>query len=129
MRGHRFLDQRRQRHPIERLAGGQLGDLGEDFAAALRLLAQQLDVVRVGRLRIERALNLPYDKGDGGKRRAELMRRSGRQAIELREMLLARQHELGRRKRIRELTSFFGYLPRIDPDVADREQDGEPHRD
>ena len=41
MRRHRLLDQRRERHAVERRAGrGELRDLGQDVAAALRLLAQ-----------------------------------------------------------------------------------------
>ena len=52
MRRHRLLDQRRELHAVERRAGRrQLGDLGQDVAAALRLLAQGLDVAgRVGPL-------------------------------------------------------------------------------
>ena len=56
------------------------------------------------------------------------MRRGGSEAVELRQMLLARQHQLGRRQRIGELAGFLGDLPRIDADIADREQDREPHR-
>ena len=45
MRRHRLLDQRRQLHAVERRAGGgELGDLGQDVAAALRLFAQRLQV-------------------------------------------------------------------------------------
>src|SRR6266849_1060139 len=45
IRRYRFLDQGRQRHAVERRAGcGQLRDLGQHIAAALRLFAQGLDV-------------------------------------------------------------------------------------
>ena len=50
VRGDRLLDQRGQLHAVERRAGRRkLGDLGQNVAAALRLLAQGLDVAgRVG---------------------------------------------------------------------------------
>src|SRR5215475_11425343 len=45
MRRHRLLDKRRELHAVERTADRrELGDLGENVAAALRLLAQRLDV-------------------------------------------------------------------------------------
>ena len=75
---------------------------------------------------LERALQLLGDHRDGGERRAELVRGGGGEAVELRQVLLARQHEFGRRQRIGELARFFGDLPRIDADEADREQDREP---
>ena len=43
------------------------------------------------------------DHRDGGERRAELVGGGGREPVELREMLLARQHQLGRRQRVGEL--------------------------
>ncbi len=44
-------------------------------------------------------------------------------------MLLARQDQFGGRQRIGKLASLFRDLPRIDADIADREQDREPHAD
>ena len=61
MRRHDLLDQRGQRHAVERLAaGGQLGELGEDVAAALRLLAQQPHVVGVRRVRRDARARAPW---------------------------------------------------------------------
>ena len=105
---------------------GELGQLGQDVAAALRLLAQQPHVVGVRRVRLERALQLLGDHRDGRERRAELVRGGGRKPVELRQMLLARQHQFGRGQRLGDLPAFLGDLPRIDADEADREQDREP---
>src|SRR6516162_2383792 len=58
VRRHRFLDQGRKRHTVERLTRRQFGDLGQNLTAALGLLAQQLDVLGVGRAGLERALDL-----------------------------------------------------------------------
>ena len=69
------------------------------------------------------------DHGDGRERRAELVRGRGRETVELGQMLLARQHQLGRRERVGELPRLLGDLPRIDADEADREQDREPDAD
>ena len=55
------------------------------------------------------------DHRDGGERRAELVRGGGREPVELREMLLARQHQLGRRQRVGELARFLGDLPGMTP--------------
>ena len=54
------------------------------------------------------------------------MRGRGREAVDLRQMLLARQHQLGRGERIGQLPLLFGDLARIDADEEDREQDREP---
>ena len=51
----------------------------------------------------DRALQLLGDHRDGRQRRAELMRGGGGKPVELREMLLARQHQLGRGQRVGEL--------------------------
>ncbi len=71
--GYHLLDQRRQRHAVEGLARGQLGQLREDVAAALRLLAQQPHVVDVRRIRLDGALKLLGDHRNRGQRRAELV--------------------------------------------------------
>ena len=54
------------------------------------------------------------DQRDGGERRAELVRGGGGEAVELREMLLARQHQLGRGQRLGELARFLGDAPGVD---------------
>ncbi len=127
MRRHHLLDQRGQLHAVERIAARELGELAQDAAAALRLLVQQPHVVGVLGIRLERKLELPGDHRDGGERRAQLMGGRGRQPVELREVLLARQHQLGRRQRVGELAGFLGDLPGMQADERDREQDGKPH--
>ena len=57
---------------------------------------------------------------------AEFVRGRGGKAVELREMLLARQRQFGRRQRVGELARALGDLPRIGADEADREHDREP---
>ncbi len=54
------------------------------------------------------------------------MRCRGGETVKLGQMLLAGQHQFGRRQRIGKLSGLFGDLPRIDPDIPDREQDREP---
>ncbi len=130
MRGDDLLDQGRQAHPLEGLARtGQLGELAQDVAATLHLLAQQPDVLDMRRVVAERLFELARHQRDGGERRSELVRRRGREPVELGEMLLAREHDLGRRQRLGELARFLDDLPRIDADIADAQQDGEPDPD
>ena len=107
---------------------GQLGELGQDVAAALRLLAQQPHVVGVRRssARVARSSSLAIT-AMVDERRAELVRGGRGKPVELRQMLLARQHQLGRGQRVGELARFLGDLPGVDADEADREQDREPH--
>ena len=127
MRRHRLLDQRRQRHAVERRAGGgKLGDLGQDVAAALRLLAQGFQIGRQGVVAVDGLFQLPRNQEDRRQRRAEFMRGGGRKAIELGQMLLARQHQLGRGQRIGKLSRLLGRLERIEAGDADREHDREP---
>ena len=54
------------------------------------------------------------------------MRGGGGEAVKLRKVLFARQHQFGRGKRVRKLARLFGDLPGIDADESDREQDAEP---
>ena len=68
----------------------------------------------------ERAFKFSRHDGDDRERRAEFMRRGGGEAVELRQVLLAFQHEFGRRKRVGELAAFLGDLPRVDRNIADR---------
>ena len=49
--------------------------------------------------------------GDGGERRAELVRRRRGEAVERGEVLLARQHQLGGGERVGELARLLGDLP------------------
>src|SRR6185437_6929150 len=102
-----FLDQRRQRQTIERLSGRQLGELRHDFATALRRLAQEFHVVGVWRFRLEHALDLAHNQRDGGERRAELVGGGGGKAVELRQMLLARQHQFGGGQRVGKLARLL----------------------
>src|SRR6195256_993642 len=130
MRGDDFLDQGGQAHPLEGLARtGQLGELAQDVAATLHLLAQQPDVLDMRRVVAERLFQLARHQRDGGQRRSEFVRGRGREPVELGEMLLAREHDLGRRQRLGELARFLDDLPRIDADIADAQQDGEPDPD
>ena len=57
---------------------------------------------------------------DGGERRAQFVRGRGRQAVELGEMLLAREHQLGRGERLGELARLLGHPPGIDADEGER---------
>ena len=129
MRRHHLLDQHGELRALERRAfGRQRGELAHDVAAALRLLAQQLHVVGIGRVGPERALQLLRDDRDGRERRAELVRGRGREPVELREMLLAREHQLRRGQRVRHQTAFLGDLPRIGADEDDRHEVRNPDR-
>ena len=108
---------------------GQFGELGEDIAAARRLFAQQPHVVAMRRVGGNRILQLLGNHRNSRQRRAEFVRGGGRQSVELREMLLARQHQFGGGQRVGELARFLGDLPSIDADEADGEQDREPDAD
>ena len=127
MRRHHFLDQGRKLGAVERLArGGELGELGQNLAAALRLLAQQLDVLGMGGGGLERALELAHHHRNGRERRAELVRGGGSEAVELREVLLAREHQLGRGERVGQEPRLLGDLPRVGADHPERHQEREP---
>ena len=54
------------------------------------------------------------------------MRRGGRKSVELRKMLFARQHQLGRRERVGELAGLLGDLPGVQADEGDGQQDRQP---
>ena len=54
------------------------------------------------------------------------MRGGGGKAIELRQMLLMRQHQFGRGQGVAELARFLGDLPGVDADESDGEQDRKP---
>ena len=59
-------------------------------------------------------------------RRAELVRGGRREPVELGQVLLALEHDLGRRQRLGELARFLDDLPLIDADVADAQEQREP---
>ena len=63
---------------------------------------------------------------DGGERRAELVRRGGGEAVELGQVLLARQHELRGGERLGELARFLGHPPGIDAREGRSEEDRRP---
>ena len=67
----------------------------------------------------DRVLQFLGDHRDGRQRRAELVRGGGGEPVELREMLLARQHQFGGGQRVGELARFLGDLPGVDADEAD----------
>ena len=61
VRRHHLLDQRGERHAVERLAARrQFGELGEDVAAARRLFAQQPHVLAVRRVGGESRSPVPW---------------------------------------------------------------------
>ena len=128
VRRHHLVDQRRERGAIEerRVGGRKLGELAEDLAAALRLLAQQAHILGLRRIAGKRALQLPGDHRDRRERRREFMSGGGRQPVELGKMLLARENEFGRRERVGQAARALGDLPRIDADIAERQHDAEP---
>src|SRR6185437_2745765 len=127
MRGDRFLDQRRQRHAIERRAAGvQLRDLGQDIPAALGLFAQGFEVAGYRAVVGNRALEFARDQEDGRERRSQFMGGGGGKAVELGQMLLAGQHQFGGGQRIGELAGFLGDLERVKAGDADRDRDRKP---
>src|SRR5712671_269760 len=127
IRRHRFLDQRRQWHAVERRAGcRQLRDLGQDIAAPLRLFAQGLDVAGQWAVSGHALLQLARNQKDRRQRRTEFMRGGGRQTVQLREMLFAGQYQLGGRQCVRELAGLLGHLECIKTGNPDRQQDREP---
>ena len=69
---------------------------------------------------------LARNQEDRRQRRAEFMGGGGGKAVELGQMLLARQHQFGRGQRIGKLARLLGDLERIEAGDADREHDREP---
>ena len=74
------------------------GDLGQNFAAALRLLAQGLEIAGELFVAINGLFELARNQEDRRQRRAEFVGGSGSKAVDLGEMLLAGQHQFGRRQ-------------------------------
>ena len=95
-------------------------------AAALHLLAQERQILRHRAVLGQGMVELLGHEGDGGERRAELVGRRGRQAVELGEVLLAGQHQLGRGERLGELARLLGHPPGIDAGEGGAEQDRGP---
>src|SRR5262249_40600389 len=128
MRRDNLLKQRADRQTSERLAvGGKLGELREYFATTLRLLAQEPHVIGMRRVRRNGALEFARNDGNRRQRRAKFVRGGSSQPVELRQMLLAFQHQFGRCKGFGELAALFSDLPRIDADEDDREENREPN--
>ena len=71
-------------------------------------------------------LQLARNQEDRRQRRAEFVRGGGGKAVELGQMLLARQHQFGRGQRVGELAGLLGDLERVEAGDADREHDREP---
>ena len=123
-----LLEEVAERHRAEE--GGlvlvERGELGQDVAAALDLLAQELEVVRHRPLLRQGVVELLGDERDRRERRAELVRGGGGEPVELRQVLLAGEHQLGRGERLGELARLLGDAPGIDADEGDAEQDRDP---
>src|SRR5271170_6246651 len=80
-------------------------------------------------MRFEGTFKFAHHDGDGGERGAEFVRRCRGKSVELRKVLLTRQHQLRRGQGIRKLARLLGDLPRIDADIADRQEGREPYPD
>ena len=76
--------------------------------------------------RRHRQRKLLSDQRDGRQRRSQLVRGRGCEPVQLGEVLLAREHQLGSGERVREPAGILGDLPRVQPDEGNREQNGEP---
>jgi hypothetical protein len=94
--------------------------------ASLRLLAQGLELGRQIAIVLHRLFELARNQKDRRQRRAEFMRGSGGEAVDLCEMLLSREHQFGRGQRVRKFAGLLGDLERVKTGDADREQDREP---
>src|SRR6476469_10481928 len=82
------------------------GKLAKNGAAALGLRAQQHEILVMRVVVLGVAEQLLGHYGDGRQRSAEAMRRGGSEAVERRQFLLAREHELGCCERV-------GHAPRL----------------
>ena len=74
----------------------------------------------------EQALHFLDDECDGRQRRAEFMGRGGRQAVELRQVLLAGEHQFGRGQSVGKLPRFLGDARRVNAGESGAEHDREP---
>ena len=75
---------------------------------------------------VELPLDLAGDDENGGERGAQFMGGGGGEPVQLGEVLLARQHEFGRRERRRDLAQLLGDLPGIHADISEGEKVREP---
>ena len=105
-----FLDHEIERHLIENVAGSS----SPREVSLPRMLRQRATcwTRRPNRRRERRrelfAQLLRVDDADGGERRAEFMRRRRGEAVELGQMLFAREDEFGRRQSVGELARLLG---------------------
>ena len=67
--------------------------------------------------------------GDGGERRAELVRGGGGEAVERVQLLLAGEHHLGGRERLGHLPRFLGQPPDVEREEHHAGQHGGQHAD
>ncbi|BAQ48319.1 hypothetical protein Maq22A_c27440 [Methylobacterium aquaticum] len=127
---HQLLDEVAEGDGLDEsaLVGVERGELGEDAAAALDLVAQERQVLGDARVRrgAELAVEFLGHHRDGGERRAEFVGRRRRQPVELRQVLLAGEHQLGRGERPGELARLLGDPPGVDPREGGAEQDRGP---
>ena len=108
------------------LAVALAGEIGEDGAAPLALAQQQFCIRGMGRVRGQVARQLPGDDGDGGEGRAQLMGGGGGKAAHRRDVLLAREGQLGRGVGIAHLARFLGDRPGIERNERSRAQQRGP---
>ena len=107
--------------------GRERGDLGEDVAAALRLRADEADVLGARIAGRELARQLVRDERDRRERRAELVRGRGGEPVERREVLLALQDQLGRGERIGELARLLRDAEGVERHERQRADERDPH--
>ena len=123
-----LLDEVAERASCSRKAGSscRARSAWQDGAAALDLLAQELEVLGERAVLRQGVIELLGDEGDRRERRAELVGRRRREAVELRQVLLAGQHQLGRGERLGELARLLGDPPGVDAGEGGAEQDRGP---
>ncbi len=102
------------------------GELGQDRAAALDLLAQEAEILGDRAFLRQDVVELLGDEGDGGERRAELVRRRRREAVELGQVLLPGEDELRRGEGLGELARLLRHPPGIDAGEGRAEEDRRP---
>ena len=119
MRRDDFLDQMAQaqlaHRPEARLV--ERGQFAQNDAAAVDFLAQQAQVVGKSAGRRAQPGHFRDRRRNGGQGRSEFVGGGGGQAIELRQMLFARQHEFGGGQRAGQLARLLG-----DPIGVDRDK-------
>ncbi len=118
-------------HAIERLDRQAVGvrELPEDAAASLQLLPSEGEVLAAERGHIRLVGEFVDDHRQRRERRAEFVRRRCRQAVELREVLGAGKHQLGRGEGFGELSRLAGDLAAIDRYEHRADRDSEQKAD